>query len=118
MPDKKKLHFWRLSLIFGTITILALMVAYGYAGPRKEDHMGTSMGSMMKESHLRNASISDLIVQQEQMEKVTGNDSMASHHAGSGSFLGITHTLTTGTVVILLPFIIAGTVFLAIVWFR
>ncbi|MCX8131823.1 MAG: hypothetical protein N3I35_17220 [Clostridia bacterium] len=118
MPDRKKLYFWRLALIFGAITVLALAVSFGFNREREAGMMDTSMGNMMSSMHLKNITVSDLIKQQEKMESVTGQDSMAGHHSGVSSFLNSAHYLTTATIIILLPFIVAGTIFLAIIWLK
>jgi len=121
MLDKKKIHFWQLVLIFGAITILALAVSYGYGYRKQASMMTQSMGNMMGSMHLRNITIGDLVKQQEQMEMVQGQNQSqnhSSHHGESNSFLKTAHYLTTATIIILLPFIVAGTVFLAIIWIR
>lgn len=118
MPNKKTHHFWQLVLIFGAITVLALAASYGYSRTQQAGMMGSSMGNMMSSMHLRNITVNDLIRQQEQVETATGQDSMASHHGEGNGFLKATHTLTTATIIILLPFIIAGTVFLTIIWIK
>lgn len=118
MPDKKKLLFWQLVLIFGAITVLALAASYGYNRPPQGSMMGASMGSMMGSMHLQSATVRDLFRQQEQVETTIGQDSMTSHHSQESGLLKATHILTTATIVLLLPFIIAGTVFLAILWIK
>lgn len=119
--DKRKLNFWQLSIIFGAITIIALAVSYGYGYKKQASMMNKSMGNMMSSMHLRNVTIYDLINRQEQMEALQGQNQSqnhSSHHSESNSFLKVTHYLTTATMVILLPFIIAGAVFLAIIWLK
>jgi hypothetical protein len=79
--------------------------------------MEQSMGSMMQ-MHLENVTVADLIKPNEQMNVSQGGDSIAGHHEAEYGFLQIMHFLTTATIVILLPFIIAGTVFLGIIWLK
>lgn len=118
MLNKKKLHFWQLVLTFGAITVLALAASYGYNRTQQTNMMGLSMGNMMSSMHLKNITVNDLIRQQEQVEAATGQDSMASHHNNGNGFLKTIHILTTASIIILLPFIVAGTVFLAIIWIK
>lgn len=81
--------------------------------------MDQSMGSMMSSMHLQEVTLNDLIRQEEQVETPAADgDEHSGHHSETGGFLETTNKLTTGTIIILLPFIIAGTVFLAIIWFR
>lgn len=120
MLDKKKHHFLQLAFIFGAITIISLMASWGYrnASDASKEMMGQSMGKMMQGMHLQNITIGDLIRQQESAEAAS-NTGMESHHAGSGNTgLETGHFMTTAVIVILLPFIIAGAVFLAIVWLK
>lgn len=77
--------------------------------------MGQSMGNMMASMHLKNINIRDLFYQKESMNMMQG---MQPHHNNQSGFLIISHYLTTGTIIILLPFIIAGSVFLAILWIK
>lgn len=118
MLDKKKIHFWQLAIIFGSITILALINSYiNYQGGQAES-MGDTMAKMMG-MHLENVTVSDLISRQEQVEASAQNtdaQDMSSHHSGTNSYTNAVHLLAIATIVILLPFIIAGTVFLAIIW--
>ncbi|MFZ5986452.1 MAG: hypothetical protein ACOYWZ_04910 [Bacillota bacterium] len=121
MLDKKKLHFWQLVIIFGALTILSLSVSYGFGYRKQTSMMNESMGGMMRSMHLRNITIGDLIKQQEHAEVVLGqkqSQNHNSHHGQSYSFLRAVHYLTTATIVILLPFITAGTIFLAIIWLK
>ncbi|KNY28064.1 hypothetical protein [Pseudobacteroides cellulosolvens] len=119
--DKKKLRFWRLAITFVEITILALIVSYGYGYRKQASMMNKTMGNMMSSMHLGNITLSDMIKEQEQIEGLqeqNQSQSHNSHHSQSDSFLTATHYLTTATIVILLPFIIAGSVFLAIIWLK
>lgn len=119
--QKNKLPFWQLSTIFIMITLLTLGISYGYGIEQNtgmmSQMMGSSMGNMMGSMHAQNITIPDLIRQQEMMEAATGqNQDHASHHEDAGP-LKTTHYLTTATIAVLLPLILAGTVFLAIIWF-
>ncbi|MBC7766269.1 MAG: hypothetical protein H7Y41_07260 [Hyphomonadaceae bacterium] len=122
MIDKNKLPFWQLSILFGLITIIALGLSYGEPREAVKGMMGQSMGDMMGSEHLKNATIQDLIRQLKTDKAManTVNDSSShdSHHEGTNSFLKTMHYLTTATIVLMLPFIIAGTIFLTIVWMK
>lgn len=118
MP-KNKLPFWQLSLIFGVITLLATGISYGYRIETNmmSQMMGSTMGNMMGSMHAENITIPDLIRQEQMMETATvQSQDHESHHQDSGS-LKTTHYLTTITIVVLLPLILASTVFLTIIWF-
>ncbi|MCX7921778.1 MAG: hypothetical protein N3B21_07180 [Clostridia bacterium] len=117
MLDKKKHHFLQLVVIFGAITLLTLLFAWGSREGTTSSMgmMGQSMGSMMQSMHAKNVTISDLIKQQEQTEMSSG---MSSHHESGSMSIKISHYLTTGIIIVLLPFIIAGAVFLGIVWWK
>lgn len=117
MLDKKKHHFLQLAIIFGSITIITLLSAWGYRSSVETgmSMMGQSMGNMMRTMHARNITVSDLLRQEEQMEMATG---MEGHHNNQDMHLKISHYITTAMIVILLPFIIAGSVFLGVVWLK
>ena len=120
MLDKKKQHFFQLVFIFGAITAIALTFAWNNS-PRMASNMsmmGQSMGNMMSSMHLNNITIDDLIRQQENVETAAADNSHSSHHSENNRFLKTVHILTTGTIIILLPFIIAGTVFLTVIWLK
>lgn len=117
MIDKKKLHFIQLATIFAGITVISLLYNWGFksnAQDKMMSMMGKSMGSMMSSMHLENITLSELFKQEEQMEAMTG---MSSHHE-TGNAIKFTHYITTGTIVILIPFIIAGAAFLAVIWLK
>jgi len=116
MLDKKKHHFFQLVIIFASITIISLLSAWGYRSNSETSMgmMGQSMGKMMSSMHAGNASLSDLFVQQESMEMASG---MESHHQADKK-MKTTHLFTTAIIVILLPFIIAGVVFLTVMWIK
>ncbi|MCX7922257.1 MAG: hypothetical protein N3B21_09645 [Clostridia bacterium] len=118
MRDKKKHHFLQLAVIFGVITLLTLLYAWGSREGTMSNTgmMGASMGSMMQSMHAKNITISDLIKQQEQTEMASGG--MLSHHEGGSAGIKLSHYLTTGIIIVLLPFIIAGAIFLGVVWWR
>jgi hypothetical protein len=120
MLSKKKHHFLQLAVVFSSITVLALLSAWGFQTYEEKSSgmMGQSMGNMMSSMHAGNANLSDLLVQQESVESMNNSQSgMESHHEVS-SAMKTAHYFTTAIIVILLPFILAGTVFLAVVWLK
>jgi len=119
---KRKMPFVKLSVCFAIIIFLAIFFSWGsnYDNGVQSSMMDQSMGNMMGENHLKDITVRDLIIQEKQSEVLqaqTNEESNASHHESTGSFLETLHKITTITIVILLPFIIAGTVFLLIIWF-
>ncbi|WP_070000010.1 hypothetical protein [Cellulosilyticum sp. I15G10I2] len=118
--NKKKLPFIQLAVIFGSITLMVLLYSWA-SSPNTASNssmMEQSMGNMMK-MHLKNVTVADLVKPQNgQIEISQGGNSIAGHHNAQYGFLKTMHYLTTATIVILLPFIIAGTVFLGIIWLK
>ena len=116
MRDKKKLHFITLILVFGVISLLTLMNEWSKPQSMQANTMmSDSMGNMMTSMHLQNVSINDLLYQEESREAASG---MSSHHSAEDSEIKKIHYFTTFSIVILLPFIVAGTVFLSIIWLK
>lgn len=115
MISKKKLHFLQLTFVFTAITIGTLL--YNWSGnanlKNSMSMMGQSMGNMMSSMHLKNAKLSDLITSKEQSSM-----GMNMNHETEEGYLKEIHYTTTIIIVVLLPFIVGGTVFLAIVWFK
>jgi len=79
--------------------------------------VGQSIGSMIQ-GHPRNVKINDLIKNSEETQMMSSSMSSgsdhSSHHSESNRYLKLMHYLTTATIVILLPFILAGTIFMSI----
>ncbi|MDF2907613.1 MAG: hypothetical protein K0R34_2934 [Herbinix sp.] len=115
---KKKMPFIRLSIVFIILIVASVFYSWGYRKSGKESGMmmDASMGDMMGENHLKDITIRDLIAQEEQMEAVQTEENSSDHH-DSGKLIKSVHNITTITIVALIPFIIAGTIFLIIVWF-
>lgn len=121
---KKKMPFIRLSIVFIIIIILSILYSWGFhrESSSKSGMMDQSMGEMMGGNHLKEITIRDLIVQEEekkteQSEAAHSEDSNSAHHDSGGSLLQTLHRISTITIVVLMPFIIAGTIFLMIIWF-
>ena len=117
MLDKKKHHFSQLSVIFGAIVVLVLLSNWGYYSGVETgmSMMGDSMGSMMRTMHGEEITIYDLISQQNRIEATTVQE---NHHESIDKFLAISFDVSTALMMVLLPFIVAGTVFLSIMWFK
>ncbi|MFZ5353705.1 MAG: hypothetical protein ACOZCL_13425 [Bacillota bacterium] len=115
--DRKKMNFIYLAIAFAILTVLSLYSTWSQASSlnMQSTMMDESMGGMMAMMHLENASIASLVMQQEQMEAASDQTDHGSHHSEG---LGKLHYLITATIIILLPIIIAGTVFLAVAWYK
>jgi len=116
---KKKLPFIILSIVFFIVVLLAIFISWGNYDENSSGSgmMGQSMGNMMGENHLKDITVGDLIKQQEVNETIKqGAGDTSSHHSSTG-FIKIFHKITTITIVLFLPLIIAGSVFLMIIWF-
>lgn len=115
MFDKRKLNFWRLALLYTGATIVILFFLWSSPYTPKSQMMASSMGNMMKAMHLSNITIYDLIGNQgaEQSTSETAN-----HHKDESSPVYKMGIMTTSIIFLLLPFVIGGTVILAIVWIK
>jgi hypothetical protein len=115
MFNKKKLNFWRLSFIFIGITVLILFMLWSSPQAGKAAMMNTSMGNMMKSMHVSNIYIYDLFGQSEHPQQMAGMNQM---HTNQAPIIYKLSFVTTSIIFILLPFIIGGTIILALVWFK
>ncbi|MNM98871.1 hypothetical protein D3C81_1114140 [compost metagenome] len=116
MLSKQKRPFWQLCSVFGVIVGLVLALSWGN---RTEEvaQMNHSMADMMKDEHLGNATVKDLFSFEASDSAVVAADNSehTGHHIQEGK-LYTTHIVTTALLVLTLPMILAGAVFLAIVW--
>ena len=117
MLNKRKLPFYKLSFISFGIVVITLLLNWGYFSPteKTESMMTKSMGGMMSSMHFKNIKLSDLFAAEAEKKS-----SMSSNNSNE---MTISHTqkiyyVTTITIIVLLPLIIAGTVFLTIVWIK
>ncbi|HYE84476.1 MAG TPA: hypothetical protein VEG39_20225 [Clostridia bacterium] len=115
MLNKKKMHFWRLTLIFGVFTLITLFLLWSGTPMQNAGMMDNSMGSMMKSMHLSNITIYDLF---DTMNSQQAMSAMNSHHLNQAPAIYQLSFLTTGIIFVLLPFIIGGAILLGIVWAR
>jgi hypothetical protein len=119
MFDKKKLNFWRLSLGFGGLVLIALMFLWSGPQEPKAQMMTGSMGNMMADMHGKNITIYDFFVDVAPEEHSSGQaDNHESHHEDAPSAMRTANFLTTAIIFLLLPVILGGSIALAIVWFR
>lgn len=116
MLPKKKVHFLRLTLIFSMLVLFALIYiwAASFGTEPGMEMMWGSMGSMIQGMHAQNISIRALFTQEEATEMSMGTS--MSHSASQR--IRFSHYFTTLTIVLLLPFILTGTVFLLIIWLK
>ncbi len=119
MFDKKKLNFWRLSLGFMGLTLIALM--FMWSGPQapKAQMMTGSMAKMMTEMHANNLTIYDFFVNSIPSEHQTGDaENHQNHHEDAPAMMRTVNFWTTAIVFLLLPLILGCVIVLAIVWFK
>ena len=115
MFDKKKLNFWRLAFIFTGITVIILFMLWSSPQSGKASMMDSSMGNMMKSMHVSNIDIYDLFGKAENSEQM---NQMTQMHSSQSPIIYKLSFVTTSIIFILLPFIIGGTIILALVWFK
>ena len=120
-------HFYQLLLVFGTIIIFTQFFMWGDIRNRnasKDAMMSGTMGDMMSSMHLKNIGLKDLFKSESENRKVSKSVSKikendhSSMHGESGGIMKNIHYVTTISIIILLPIIIAGAAFLAIMWIK
>lgn len=109
---KRKINFWQLTFIFTILTLFTLLLSWGQTPLtfQKPEMMADTMGNMMASMHLQNATLSSLL------QPGQAHMKMSENHHNIAFSLKVVHYLTTATVLLLLPIITAGTIFLTIVW--
>lgn len=115
MFDKKKINFWRLALLYMGATILILFFLWSSPYKPNSQMMASSMGNMMKAMHLSNITIYDFMGNEKAEQSTT---EVASHHNDESSPVYKMGIMTTSIIFLLLPFVIGGTIILAIVWIK
>ncbi len=115
MFSRKKMHFWRLVVLFGALILITLFLLWSNSPMQKAAMMDTSMGNMMKSMHLSNITIYDLF---DTMNSQKEMSALKSHHLNQSPVIYQLSFLTTGIIFVLLPFIIGGAILLGIVWIR
>jgi t-SNARE complex subunit (syntaxin) len=119
--SKKKLHFYQLCFISICVVIVTLLINWGYfkAEEKSKSMMTNSMGGMMSSMHLKNIKLSDLfIAENENKDSTSSNINSNKSNEMAISYKKEIHYVSTIIIIVLLPFIIAGTVFLTIVWIK
>lgn len=107
-----KKHFWQLTFGFLLLVMPALISSwstYQNQDGMMMQMMGQSMGDMMRMMHASNISLADLLTWKNEM-------TMPQSALGASTGLMLVHMLTTNIIFLLVPVILAGTVFLLIVW--
>lgn len=115
MFDKKKLNFWRLAFLFAGFTILTLFFLWSSPREPEAQMMAGSMGSMMKQMHVANVTIYDLLAKGEP-EELSSMKEMMSHHQNQSQVIKGLNFLSTAIILLFIPFIFGGSIVLAIVW--
>ncbi|MFD1774781.1 hypothetical protein [Paenibacillus rhizophilus] len=116
MFNKQKRPFWQLSSVFAIIVILVLALSWSNKAENAAQ-MDASMADMMSNETLGYATVPDLFTlgTMDSPEESSGNGEHAGHHDQEGKLYAM-HLITTALLVFTLPIIIAGALFLAIVW--
>lgn len=115
MFDKKKIPFWRLSFISIAFIFITLVALWNSPQEPNAQMMGESMGNMMKTMHLENVTIYDLFSNETDNSQMS---EMQSHHQSQSSVIYNFNFISTAAIFLLLPFIIGGSIVLAIVWIK
>lgn len=123
MFKKQKKPFWQLCIVFSVMAVLVLAISWAYPSENRAS-MDHSMAGMMKDEHLNQATIGDLFTlgtgeDQQRIVTVTPRTGDSAghngHHPQEGKLYTM-HLIMTGLLVFSLPIILAGAVFLTIVW--
>lgn len=113
MFHKKKLNFWRLAILFIGFTVTILLLLWNSPTIPKPAMMNGTMGDTMRGMHTSNITIYDLLGNSEVKQQVAEKE---EHHAKSPVYaIGV---WTTGVIFLLMPFILGGSVILAIIWMK
>lgn len=119
MFDKKKLNFWRLAFLFGGLPIIVLFLLWNSPQQPKAQMMDNSMGNMMKQMHVSQITIYDLLKNGEMQNPMQSQMSeMSSHHQKQAAIIFKLNFLSTTIIFFLLPLIIGGSIILTIVWIK
>lgn len=115
MFDKKKLNFWRLAFAFGAIVSITLILLWGFPHEPAAQMTDSGMGNMMKQMHVSNMTIDDLLGNSEDQSQMS-----SMHNSQTGQSLAVIQLnfISTSAIFLLLPLIIGGSIILAIVWYK
>lgn len=116
MFKKQKMPFWQLTAVFTVITVLVVALSWGNS-TENAAQMDASMADMMSNESLATATIPDLFTYEGMAAVGTedGSSQHEGHHEQRGKLYTI-HIVTTALLLLTMPLIIAGAVFLMIVW--
>lgn len=110
-----KLHFWQMTAVFVLLVIVTVGLQwYTYQAEEQQmmtQMMGQSMGEMMRMMHASNVTTAQLLTWRSEKRGSTG-----SRQTEATELMEWMSGFTTGAIFLLLPFIMAGTAFLLIVW--
>lgn len=118
MFDKKKLNFWRLTVIFMGVIVISLSSLWLSPKGKEATMMNVSMGNMAKDMHLSNITIYDLIDTPNTKAKTQTNALNTTEHHLEKSGIKTLGIITTLIIFGLLPLLIGGSIILAIVWIK
>jgi len=118
MFDKKKLNFWRLTVIFMGFIVISLMALWLAPQGKKATMMNVSMGNMAKDMHLSNITIYDLVDNPETEEDTQSDLTDSAEHHSETSGIKTMGIITTLIIFGLLPLLLGGSIILAIVWIK
>lgn len=115
MFDKKKMNFCRLAFVFAGLVIITLFLLWNSPQEPKAQMMDSSMGNMMKQMHVTNISIYDLLGKGETQNQMS---EMHSDQQNKSPVIIKLNFLSTSIIFLLLPLIVGGSIVLAIVWIK
>lgn len=119
MLNKKKLNFWRLAFLFAGLAIITLVLLWNSPQEKQAQIMNGSIGNMMKQMHVSNITLYDLLVKGRQQGQMAEQmNEMHSHHQDQTPIIYKLNYLSTALIFLLLPLIIGDSIILAIVWIR
>lgn len=113
MAGKNRRYFYLITYFFAAFTVLFLVLIWGFSVNQKSNAgmMGQSMGAMMLSMHGGDVTLQSVITQTETAD----SSEHETHHSGSSDF---SHYWTTALIIFCLPWILAGSAFLMVFWFK
>lgn len=118
--NRKKIHFYELAFFFCAIVILTQFFMWGDVrniNP-SESMMARTMGENMREMHLKNIKYQDLFNSEKESVKSEAASSEHGNSSNGDKIIKKVHYIATITIISLLPLIISGSAFLAIMWIK
>ena len=118
MAKSKKQNFWLLVIVFVGITIVALQIEWNSPRDPEATMMNKSMGNMMKQEHLSNVTLRQLLAYNLPENMMGQSSGHSNHHGEADQMLFGINRVTTLVIFALIPLILGGTVFLAVIWIK